>query len=164
MPNTLPLLVVPGTFLFLGLNLFFKKAFPYSGAPRITIFQARLIGLLMLLPAVVVWGGLILISAAATSPNQYASSVKTLSDVTLALVYSLAFGLVILYVINRQAKHSAFQQSPLPDIVTVREAAAYLKVGEAEIVQQIQTGRLRATWIGGEYRIHKDALDQFMRG
>ncbi len=49
-----------------------------------------------------------------------------------------------------------------PDVMTVAEAAAYLKVKEQDIVTLIDGGELKAKKIGSEYRISKSALDTYL--
>ncbi|MCX6029002.1 MAG: helix-turn-helix domain-containing protein [Chloroflexi bacterium] len=49
-----------------------------------------------------------------------------------------------------------------PDVMTLAEAAAYLKVGEADLLSLISGGEVKAKKIGSEYRISKKALDDFL--
>jgi excisionase family DNA binding protein len=48
--------------------------------------------------------------------------------------------------------------------MTTAEAAAYLKVPEADVLSMIQQGQLKARQIGSQYRISKAAIDEFLRG
>jgi excisionase family DNA binding protein len=52
--------------------------------------------------------------------------------------------------------------APAPDVMTLAEAAAYLKVGAADIQSLITSGQVKAKQIGTEYRISKKALDDFL--
>lgn len=52
--------------------------------------------------------------------------------------------------------------SHVPDIMTVAEAATYLRVSEAEVLQLIDAGKLGAARIGGTYRIAKIAVDDLL--
>jgi len=62
------------------------------------------------------------------------------------------------------------QQSPaaapaapaVPDIMTLSEAAAYMRVGEEDVLAVIQSGELKAKKIGASYRISKQAVDEFL--
>jgi excisionase family DNA binding protein len=50
----------------------------------------------------------------------------------------------------------------VPDIMTLSEAAAYIRVGEEDILAIIQSGELRAKKIGTSYRISKKAIDEYL--
>jgi len=50
-----------------------------------------------------------------------------------------------------------------PDIMSPAEAANYLKVGEADVMQMITDGSLKAKKIGSQYRISKGILDDFLK-
>jgi excisionase family DNA binding protein len=51
----------------------------------------------------------------------------------------------------------------LPDVMTVSDAAAALKVGEADILALITGGELKAKKIGSSYRISKSALEEYLK-
>ena len=51
---------------------------------------------------------------------------------------------------------------PTPEVMTTQEAAAYLKVSEADVVAMIQAGQVKAKQIGTAYRVSKKALDDFL--
>jgi excisionase family DNA binding protein len=51
-----------------------------------------------------------------------------------------------------------------PDIMTLSEAAAYIRVGEEDVLSAIQSGELKARKIGASYRISKSAIDDFLAG
>jgi excisionase family DNA binding protein len=50
----------------------------------------------------------------------------------------------------------------VPDIMTLSEAAAYMRVGEQDVLSVIQSGELKAKKIGTSYRISKKAVDEFL--
>ncbi len=50
----------------------------------------------------------------------------------------------------------------VPDIMTLSEAAAYMRVGEEDVLSVIQSGELKAKKIGTSYRISKSAVDEFL--
>jgi excisionase family DNA binding protein len=52
--------------------------------------------------------------------------------------------------------------SDVPDIMTLSEAAAYMRVGEEDMLSVIQSGELKAKKIGTSYRISKKAVDEFL--
>ncbi|MEP7292201.1 MAG: helix-turn-helix domain-containing protein [Chloroflexota bacterium] len=49
-----------------------------------------------------------------------------------------------------------------PDIMTVAEAAVYMRVTEKDVLDLIDQGRLGAARIGSSYRIARIAIDDFM--
>ena len=51
-----------------------------------------------------------------------------------------------------------------PAVMTLDEAAAYLRVSVADIQAIIDSGELNARKIGSQYRISKDAVDAFLMG
>ena len=52
----------------------------------------------------------------------------------------------------------------VPAVMTLEEAAAYLKVAPADIEAIITAGELKARKIGTQYRISKDAIDAYLAG
>ncbi len=71
-----------------------------------------------------------------------------------------------------QAMAGAMQQQPAgaakaavaPDVMTLAEAAAYLKVDEADVLSLINDGSVKAKKIGASYRVAKKALDDYLAG
>ena len=53
-------------------------------------------------------------------------------------------------------------EAAAPDIMTLSEAAAYLRVGEEDILEAIKSGDLKAKKIGSSYRVSKGAVDEFL--
>lgn len=51
-----------------------------------------------------------------------------------------------------------------PSVMTLEEAADYLKVAAADVEAAIESGDLRARKIGSQYRISKEAIDTFLAG
>jgi len=51
---------------------------------------------------------------------------------------------------------------PAPEVMTPAEAAAYLKVSEADVMSMITGGQVKAKQMGASYRISKKALDDFL--
>ena len=49
-----------------------------------------------------------------------------------------------------------------PAVMTLEEAAAYLKVTAADVQAAIDAGDLKAKKIGAQYRIAKDAIDAYL--
>ena len=54
--------------------------------------------------------------------------------------------------------------SATPDVMTAAEAAAYLRVAEADVQAMVDSGELKARKIGAQVRISKAALDEFLKG
>jgi excisionase family DNA binding protein len=63
---------------------------------------------------------------------------------------------------QQQGTAAAPTSSPIPDIMTLSEAAAYMRVGEADVLSVIQSGELKAKKIGTSYRISKEAVDEWL--
>jgi excisionase family DNA binding protein len=51
----------------------------------------------------------------------------------------------------------------MPDVMNPAQAAAYLQVAEADVMQMISAGQIKAKQIGSQYRITKAALDEFLK-
>jgi excisionase family DNA binding protein len=51
-----------------------------------------------------------------------------------------------------------------PDIMTVAEAAAYMRITERDVMGLIDQGKLGAARIGDSYRIARIAIEDFMSG
>jgi excisionase family DNA binding protein len=52
--------------------------------------------------------------------------------------------------------------SAVPEIMTISEAAAYMRVGEEDVLEVIQAGELKAKKIGSSYRISRKAIDEYL--
>lgn len=63
---------------------------------------------------------------------------------------------------GQQPATGAPAAAAVPDVMTVAEAAAYLKAKEQDVVALIDGGELKAKKIGSEYRISKSALDAYL--
>ncbi len=50
----------------------------------------------------------------------------------------------------------------VPEIMTLSEAAAYIRVGEEDVLSLIRSGELKAKKIGSSYRISKRAIDEYL--
>jgi excisionase family DNA binding protein len=46
--------------------------------------------------------------------------------------------------------------------MTLSEAAAYIRVGEEDVLAIIESGELKAKKIGTSYRISKKAIDEYL--
>ena len=63
-----------------------------------------------------------------------------------------------------QAAPQAAVAPATPDVMTLDEAAAYLKVSTADVQAVIDAGELKARQIGSSYRISKAAIEEFLAG
>jgi excisionase family DNA binding protein len=63
---------------------------------------------------------------------------------------------------QQQGPAAAAAGPAVPDIMTLSEAAAYMRVGEEDVLSVIQSGELKAKKIGTSYRISKQAVDEFL--
>jgi excisionase family DNA binding protein len=61
------------------------------------------------------------------------------------------------------AQQAAPAAGPLPDVMNPAQAAAYLQVTEADVMQMVSAGQIKAKQIGAQYRISKAALDEFLK-
>lgn len=57
---------------------------------------------------------------------------------------------------------AAAASAAVPEVMTLEEAAAYLKVGAADVQSLINDGSIPAKKIGTQYRISKSAIDAFL--
>jgi excisionase family DNA binding protein len=63
---------------------------------------------------------------------------------------------------TQQAAAGAAAAAAVPDVMTLSEAAAYLKVAEADVQGLIDGGEIKAKKIGTSFRISKKTLDDFL--
>jgi excisionase family DNA binding protein len=61
-----------------------------------------------------------------------------------------------------QGQQGAAPAAATPDVMTLSEAAAYMRVGEEDVLEVIKAGELKAKKIGTSYRISKQAIDEFL--
>jgi excisionase family DNA binding protein len=61
-----------------------------------------------------------------------------------------------------QGQQAAPPAAAVPDVMTLSEAAAYMRVGEEDVLEVIKAGELKAKKIGTNYRISKQAIDEFL--
>jgi excisionase family DNA binding protein len=65
---------------------------------------------------------------------------------------------------QQAAVPSAGAAASVPGVMTLEEAASYLKVSPADIEAIITSGELKARKIGTQYRISKEAIDAYLAG
>ena len=78
----------------------------------------------------------------------------------------LGMGAVMAQTMGQAMAPQAGQPAPAaaaaPEVMTLSEAAAYMRVGEEDVLASIQAGELKAKKIGTSYRISKKAVDEFL--
>jgi excisionase family DNA binding protein len=111
---------------------------------------------------------------AGVNPDAFRSIANSVGTLELISV-GIAILLVFFYIYNAPrvgtvpatatASQGGAQPSlnRTPDIMTVAEAAAYMRVTEAEVLDLIDRGKLGAARIGSTYRIARIAIEDFMR-
>ncbi len=52
----------------------------------------------------------------------------------------------------------------MPSVLTVPEIAAYLRIDEQTVYRLLRTRQLRGIKAGREWRVHRDILEQYVRG
>ncbi len=62
----------------------------------------------------------------------------------------------------QQAQPTAAAAAAVPEVMTLAEAAAYMRVSEADVEGLISSGQVKAKKIGSAYRISKKVLDEFL--
>ena len=166
------------TFL-IGVFLLFKGAF-HLGSRTVAQRQSRTIAFILMAPfvlelcmsSVLVYNN-IQINQDGTvgfSPDAFDYVANTLQTADLILVIGAAA--VALYMIYGSAQFAGSAPSEkqkatsaparTPDIMTVAEAAAYMRVSESDVMNLIDQGKLGAARIGSSYRIARIAIDDFI--
>ncbi len=153
-----------GISLLVGLFLIFRGNFRVfnRNVPRQT---GRLIGLILIAPIIIgfFYGVFVVGSSRGTLTNDM------LLNAALVEIGALAVAIVVaLYFIMSLPQEAPIipvhvAQSVSPSVMTPAEAAAYLKTSEFEVIALIEEGKLPAARIGGDYRIARSAVDDFLR-
>ncbi len=182
-----------GLSFLIGLFLLFKGEFRFAEriVPR---DKSRAIALILMAPVVIgACAGVLLLSGVSPdsiTADLDPLSNAALSDVFLTatlielVTLLIAVGLAVynIYTIPKggtptgnnstvrgmsmpmnSGRVSAAAAAP-PLVMTLSEAAAYLRVSEAEVLALIESNRLGAARMGDSYRIAKRALDDFLSG
>lgn len=142
--------------------------------------QARSIGLILMAPLVIQFCvSFFLVNnyvqfnedGSFTFTPDFDSITGTLGMVELVAVI-IAIGLALFTIFSKppaeavsslaQTRTGVKPQQQVPDIMTVAEAAAYMRVSESDVLELIEQGRLGAARIGSTYRIARIAIDDFM--
>lgn len=160
-----------GAAFLIGLVLLTRGAFRINNRTISKEYSRRIAMLLMLPLAIGLCAGTWLISG---SPTLDMDTLQTAAMIEL-LALALAVGAVIYLIYSvPQTPYEpgmtfggpsapAAPQTP-PDIMTTAEAAAYLRITEADVIALIEGGKLPAARINGSYRIARIAIDDYLFG
>jgi excisionase family DNA binding protein len=90
-----------------------------------------------------------------------------LAGAGVGLGAGVGMGAAMVQAMSQAAGAPAAQQpgagpAAVPDIMTLSEAAAYMRVGEDDVLAVIQSGELKAKKIGTSYRISKQAIYDYL--
>ena len=92
-----------------------------------------------------------------------------LAGAGVGLGAGMGMGAAMASMITQTSSEQGGQQAPagatkeaIPEIMTLSEAAAYIRVGEEDVLSIIQAGELKAKKIGTNYRISKKAIDEYL--
>lgn len=158
-------------FVLFGLYALVTGRIRLIGKRSVVGSRARMIGLILLTPvAFAFFGGVII--GLLQGGSFRTSEVQNVVVLELAaMIVAIIAALVIAsntpetpVGVSADASGSlmTYAAPRLPDVLTPAEAAAYLRVSEADIAQLIETGQITARLIGQEYRISKTSLDAFL--
>lgn len=154
-----------GIAFIIGLFLLFKGQFRVANR-TIPTAQSRAIALILMAPPVVAFCAAIFILSPGGDVT-YDQFVQVGFVEIGALV--IALGLVIYNILSLpQTPDYAPQTKPVmrpqepPNVMSVAEAAAYMRVSEADVMKLIDQGKLAAARIGDTYRIARIAIDDFV--
>jgi excisionase family DNA binding protein len=172
---------------FIGLVILFKGSFRL-GARTISQRQARSIGFYLMAPLGILFCASTLliynyISFADDGSFTIAPDAFNTVSNTIGVLELIAVGValvLVMYTIYGSAPGSAPVTTPqrsqgavtapptspaaMPNILTVAEAAAYMRITEKEVLGLIDQGKLGAARIGDSYRIARIAIENFMTG
>lgn len=173
--------MLPLISFIVGIVIFFKGSFSLGGRTVVRP-QSRTIGLILMAPLVIEFcASSILVTNYAQfteegtltlSQDAFNQVAGTLGMIELVSVI-IAVGLALYNIFGTPATN-ANNTTPsamppmrtvpqqVPDIMTVAEAAAYMRVSETDVLNLIDEGKLGAAKIGSTYRIARIAIDDFM--
>lgn len=147
------MIVCAGILFFVGAVILFTGKVTISGGRIVTGTRARVVGFFFIAPVV------------ATLLLEWiiGSSFEDLHLVEAAIFFLCLLIGVVVGISDENATRRNEKYADLPPVLTMAEAARYLRVNETKVFQLIQTERLRATLIGGEYRISRESIEELFR-
>lgn len=154
------LLICEGIFFVVGIFLMLTGKLRLPRRRMVTGRHARLVGFFLFIPSpTMLLVGLAIGKENAGNPEQLRQLLISLTNLELIAVagcYLIALGIAYT---SPSSNMPITGLQELPDILTLSEAAQYLRISEADLRQMIYTGRLKAVAVGGDYRISKEALN-----
>ena len=155
-----------GIAFLIGLFLLFKGQFRVANR-TIPPGQSRAIALILMAPPVVAFcAATFLLSSSGDVTYDQFLQVGFVEIGALVI----AIGLVVYNILSLpqtpdytpQAANPVMRPQQPPSVMTVAEAAAYMRVSESEVLNLIEQGKLAAARIGDSYRIARIAIDDFV--
>ncbi|MCB9453140.1 MAG: helix-turn-helix domain-containing protein [Anaerolineaceae bacterium] len=141
--------------------------------------RARLVGGALILPLVV---DIIMIFVLSLNPefsqalqNLDMDALSSVATVEVLLVFAALIAAAVLVLTAPESEitstkrkrmpydASTPQPATFPSVLTVDEAARYLRISESDVLQLIDEGRITAARIGGDYRIARVVLDELLQ-
>lgn len=160
------LLLCEGVMFFAGLFFLISGRARFGGSKVVQGDRARVIGILLLLPGPIAIIMGVLSASAARSQAEFINTASTLARVELLLVSGGLIAARLVYARSPGEVVSAqVITAPVADVtnvLTLPEAAAYLRVSESEVETMIADGRLKAIQIGSQYRISRAVIDAML--
>ncbi|GAB1420391.1 hypothetical protein MASR2M15_04880 [Anaerolineales bacterium] len=174
------MIICESILLIFGLYFIFTsrvKAFGYD----IRGAGVKKAGLVLLAPLAATFVMSFILSYQAIDPvagtvnmNQISEILYPLSILEIILMIgSIAFAFILLQGAYREQSNPShkeniahtetkYSSSPAPAIMSLEEAADYLRVQEDDLIELINGGQIPAARIGGNYRIAKSAIDDYL--
>jgi excisionase family DNA binding protein len=145
------LIAVVFAFLVFGALVLFRQRYQLFGKQPITGNDARLIGILFMVPFMAYLISNFVIDPAAAlgvAIVMYGTSI-----VCIGLIAYTAFLAPEAMYTNKSVSTEKTVDTEL--------AAVYLRITEPEVIALIESGKLQARKVGARYRIHKEILTEF---
>lgn len=156
-----------GAFFLVGLFVFFKGSFRFASR-TIEKEQARQMAVLLMVPFIFgICAGTFVgfTSAPVTNMDELAESMSGLLVIELLMLAGVV-GFVLYWIYSRpktlDGEGMTFVKSKMMDVMTPAEAADYLRVSENDVRALIDDGKLPAARIGGDFRIARRAIDDYL--
>jgi excisionase family DNA binding protein len=139
-----------GILFFVGAVIFFTAKVKISSRKLVLGSRARVVGVLLMLPV-----PLSLLVELIFGSNEYVGQVE-------ALLFFMCLLLGVIVGLSDPTQEIRSYEN-LPPILTIPEAARYLKISEKDVEHLIIDRRLQATRIGKHYRIAKEQIEAMFR-
>ena len=164
---------------FLGILILVRGRFRLFGRD-VTQPQSRSIGAVLMAPLVIEFCASTILmynyeqinpdGGVSIDPNAFIAVADTIGTIELiAVIVAVGYALMNIYSAPQTAASATSSRATAPptparapDIMTITEAAAYMRVSEDEVLTLINEGKLAAARIGDNYRIARIAIDDFM--